>query len=159
MNIKTIVQIFQTDDIVRDDLITNMENNESFRKDLVTYFRHNKNRQFVIKLLDRLIQMRKQPEGVSGDSIMLACYLLGLHDELEDSLKIWEAKTVDFDNYCYIDIQLALFAGVEETIAFLKTQASKEAMEALKYVTACKHSGDLENLTEYFSNEAMPWFV
>ena len=159
MDIKTTIQIFQTDGIVGDEVITAIENDHDFRADLVTYFRHNKNRQFVIILLDKLIQMRKQPDGVSGDSIMLACYLLGLHNELEDSLKIWEAKTVDFDTYCYIDIQLVPFAGVDETIDFLKTQTSKEAVEALEYVTACKDSGDFENLNEHFSHDTMPWFV
>lgn len=159
IDINTTIQTFQKDGVIPNEVITGIENDRSFRANLVTFFRHNKNRQFVIKLLDELIQMRKQPTGISGDSLMLACYLLGLHNELEDCLRIWETKTIDFDTYCYIDIQLVPFAGVDKTIAFLKIQTSKEATDALEYVTACKESGDFKNLDVYFLHGTMPWFV
>lgn len=159
MDIKSTIQTFQAEGVISNKIISDIENDHTFCTELVTYFRNNKNRQFVIALVDKIIQMRKQLDGVSGESIMLACYLLGLHNEIEDCLKIWEAKTVDFDTYCYIDIQLMPFAGVDETIAFLKTQTSKNAVEALEYVTDCKTAGDFENLNEYFSHDTMPWFV
>ena len=90
---------------------------------------------------------------------MLACYILGLHNQIEDCLKIWEAKYTDFDTYCGLDIQLVPFAGVNETIEFLKGQITKEGREAFNYVSDCKKAGDFEELEEYYSNDKLPWFI
>lgn len=159
MNITSILQKFQTSGILPGEVLTSIENDPVFRTDVVAYFRHEKNRTFAIQLLDELIDMRKGPSGVSGDSLMLACYILGLHNEIEDCLKIWEAKMVDFDTYCYIDIQLVPFAGVDETIAYLQSQVSQEAKMAVEYLTTCKDNGEFNNLDAYFSHDILPWFV
>jgi len=158
MNIESIIETFNSDGIITAELIAEIENNRSFCADLVIYFRQNKHRQFVLALLDELIRIRRE-SGLLGDHLMLACYLLGLHNQVEDCLKVWEAKRVDFDSYCYIDNQLLPFAGVEETISYLKTQTSDEAIAALKYVEECKEAGDFDILDEYFPLNGMPWFV
>ncbi|RZJ36846.1 MAG: hypothetical protein EOO18_07025 [Chryseobacterium sp.] len=88
---------------------------------------------------------------------MLACYILGKHNQIKDCLKIWEAKRIDFDTFCYVDIQLVAFAGVQQTIEYLKTQTLEEAKQALEYVIECSEAGDFEDLETYF-NET-PWFV
>lgn len=104
--------------------------------------------------------MRKSYDSdVSGDTIMLACYILGLHNEVEDCIAIWTAKNVDFDAYCYVDIQLAVFAGVKETISFLETQTTDDAVEALIYINKCKAAEDFDALGSYFNPQNMPWFV
>jgi hypothetical protein len=83
-------------------------------------------------------------------------FILGMHGMVEDSLKVWEAKSVDFDTYCGLDIQLVPFAGVAETVSFLQTQRGTEAKKALEYVLACLKAGDFDNLEAYY-NETPLW--
>jgi hypothetical protein len=157
----------QTEDIINElkhsgnlskGTIQEVEENRSLRLELVQYFNKNKNREFALEFLAFLTKLRQNPDiGISGDSLMLACYILGKHNQIEDCLRVWEAKRIDFDTYCYVDIQLVPFAGVQETIAYLETQTSKEAKHALEYVVACSKAGDFDNLETYF-NET-PWYV
>ena len=96
---------------------------------------------------------------VSGDEIMLACYILGLHGQVADCLEIWKAKGVDFDAFCYIDIQLAIFAGVNKTLDYLKSETSDEAQAACKYIQECKEAGDFDTIDTYFNPDNLPWFI
>jgi hypothetical protein len=99
------------------ETIQKIEENRSLRIDLVEYFDKNKNREFALEFLTLLIKLRKNSViGISGDSLMLACYILGKHNQIEDCLKIWDAKRIDFDTYCYVDIQLLPFAGVKRLL-------------------------------------------
>lgn len=140
------------------ETIEQIEENEELRYDLVNYFSTNKNRTFALELLRILTNIRRDHDGImSGESLMLACYILGKHNQIEDCMAIWETKTIDFDTFCYIDIQLMPFAGVNETIAYLKTQTSKESSNALEYVIGCKKAGDFNNLKEYYGEK--PWFL
>jgi hypothetical protein len=140
------------------ETIQKIEENRSLRIDLVEYFDKNKNREFALEFLTLLIKLRKNSViGISGDSLMLACYILGKHNQIEDCLKIWDAKRIDFDTYCYVDIQLLPFAGVKKTIEYLKNQTSEEAKQALEYVIECSEAGDFEDLETYFNKT--PWFV
>lgn len=159
-DIKTIIQTYHAEAHLPDEMFKAIETDEAFRISLVNYFRVHQDRIFIIALLDELIKMRKQVDGISGDSLLLACYLLGLHNEVEDWLKIWEAKTIDFDTYCYIDIQLMPFAGMEKTMAYLQTQADNpKVIAAMEYLADCSNAGDFENYEDYYSKDAMPWFV
>jgi len=88
---------------------------------------------------------------------MLAGFILGMHKQVQDCIKIWQAKKVDFDCYCGIDIQLVPFAGVDETISYLREQKTDEANKALEYVLACTKAGDFDDLNEYYSGT--PWYV
>lgn len=138
--------------------IQEIEENRNLRLELVQYFDKNKNRDFVLDLLKILTELRQDPNaGISGDSLMLACYILGKHNQIEDCLKVWETKRIDFDTYCYVDIQLVPFVGVQETIDYLKTQTSEEARHALEYVVSCSKAGDFDDLENYFTET--PWFV
>ena len=140
------------------ETIQEIEENRNLRIDLVEYFDKNKNRKFALEFLTLLTKLRQNPDiGISGDSLMLACYILVKHNQIEDCLKVWEAKRIDFDTFCYVDIQLVAFAGVQQTIEYLKTQTSEEAKQALEYVIECSEAGDFEDLETYF-NET-PWFV
>ena len=140
------------------ETVQEIEENRNLRLALVQYFEKNKNREFVLELLRILTELRQDPNaGISGDSLMLASYILGKHNQIEDCLKVWETKRIDFDTYCYVDIQLVPFAGVQETIEYLKIQTSKEAKHALEYVIACSKAGDFNDLENYFNK--IPWFV
>lgn len=154
---KIINELNQTGNLSK-ETISEIEENRTLRLDIVQYFDENKNREFVINFLNILTELRRnQDVGISGDSLMLACLILGKHKQIEDCLKIWETKQIDFDTHCYIDIQLVPFAGVHETIEYLKSQNSKEAKDALEYVIGCSKAGDFDDLGNYF-NET-PWFV
>ncbi len=140
------------------ETIQEIEENRNLRLDFVNYFDTNRNRDFALDLLKIFTELRQNPNtGISGDSLMLACYILGKHQQIEDCLKVWEAKRIDFDTYCYVDVQLVVFAGVPETIAYLKTQTSEEARQALEYVVGCSEAGDFDNLEQYFAET--PWYV
>lgn len=140
------------------ETIREIEENRSLRLGLVQYFDKNRNREFALELLTLLIKLRQNPDiRISGDSLMLACYILGKHNQIGDCLKVWEAKRLDFDTFCYVNIQLVAFAGVQETIEYLKSQTSEEAKQALDYVIGCSEAVDFEDFETYFN--VIPWFV
>lgn len=160
MDIKTILDDFHKDKIISDETIDSIQNDDELRIAFVNHFRQHKDREFALALLDTFISIRQDPNGeMPAENLMFACYILGLHNQIEDSLKIWEAKNADFDTYCGLDIQLVPFAGVKETIAFLKTQTSEEGKKAFDYVSKCSECGDFDELDEYFSKEALPWWI
>lgn len=157
----------QTEEIIKElkqsgdlssETIQEVEENGNLRLELVQYFDKNRNREFALEFLTLVLKLRQNPDlGISGDSLMLACYILGKHNQIEDCLKVWEAKHIDFDTFCYVDIQLVVFAGVQETIEYLKTQTSEEAKQALEHVIECSDAGNFEDLETYFNE--IPWFV
>jgi len=158
MDTKTLIENFKTRHSFSDDEISAIRTDKTFRAELVNYFKVNRDRTFALALLDTFIKLRKDPKNeVSIDHLMLGSFILGMHRQVEDSLKIWKAKRVDFDTYCGVDIQLVSFAGVDKTVFFLQTQHDDEAKEALKYVLACSEAGDFDDLEEYF-NET-PWWI
>jgi len=160
MDIKTILDEFHKDKTISNDTIASIQNDNNLRFAFVNHFRQYKDREFALAVLDRFISIRQDPNcKMSAENLMFACYILGLHNHIEDSLKIWEAKITDFDTYCGLDIQLVPFAGVKETIAFLKTQTTVEGKKALVYVSECFNCGDFDNIEEYFSKETYPWFI
>jgi hypothetical protein len=160
MNFKDVLTEFQNDKTIPDEFVESIEQNRQLRIELVEYFKANQDRDFVIHLLAKMVSFRTQEDkGMTGDSIMLGCYLLGLHKNVEDSLKIWNAKTTDFDTFCYVDIQLVPFAGLDSTIDYLKSLKSKEAQDALKYIMECKESGDFDELDSYYAKDSLPWYV
>src|SRR4051812_14028156 len=126
MNIQTIVDDFHKGYTISDDAIHFIQHDNKLRIAFVNHFRQYKDRAFAIALLDTFISLRQEPDReIPAESLMFACYILGLHNQMEDSLKIWKAKNVDFDTYCGLDIQLVPFAGVKETIRFLKAQPTE----------------------------------
>lgn len=158
MDTETLIENFKTRHNFADNEISAIQTDKTLRKELVNHFKVNRDRTFALALLDTFIELRKDPNNeVSIDDLMLASYILGMHRQVEDSLKIWEAKRVDFDTYCGVDIQLVPFAGVDKTVSFLQMQNDDEAKEALKYVLACSKAGDFDDLEEYY-NET-PWWI
>lgn len=140
------------------ETVLQIEEDRDLRFDLIHYFEINKNREVALKLLKTLRGFRQSNQiEISGDILMLACYIVGKHNHVEDCLEVWKTKKIDYDTYSYIDIQLLPFSGVSETISYLRTQASEEAKQALAYVIECLEAGDFDNLEQYYTET--PWFV
>lgn len=137
--------------------IEHFENDSAFRKRILEHIEKHPNRAFTLRLLDRLTQKRRNGEGISGDSLMLAAFMLGKHGHIEDCVAIWNAKSVDFDAYCYVDIQLVVFGGVSATLAYLETVPSETTKQMKEYILECNKGGDFNNLETYFSTT--PWFL
>jgi hypothetical protein len=98
-------------------------------------------------------------EAMGTDELRLAGYLIGLHQDVSDSLLLWRTKQLSFDTACEFDIQLVAFAGAEATITYLGEQPGEEAAKALAYMQACKKSGDFDLLADYFSSENLPYWI
>lgn len=158
MTVQEIINNYTITGTITENVIEKLQTNDITRSSLANYFKTNKDRAFALSLLNKFVEMRKENKPISSDDIMYACYILGLHENIEDSIKIWSAKTTDFDTFCAVDIQLAMFAGVEETIDYLEKEKSPEAKDAHKYILECREAGDLDCLEEYFSGDGI-WFI
>lgn len=160
MNVNTILADFKISKNIPAETIALIHIDDTLRKKLINHFRIQQDREFALSLINNCIAIRKQSgEEMPAETLMLACYILGLHNQIEDCLKIWEAKEIDFDTHCGLDIQLLPFAGVDQTITFLKEQTGAEAQEAFKYTTRCAGCGDFDNQEAYFSTKTIPWFI
>lgn len=161
MTVEHIVMEFNNTRSFTDDIIESIQNNDIIRIALCDYFKSHSDRGFAIALMDWFIALRLNPAvGTAGEDLMLAAYILGKHKHVEDCLKIWEAKKTDFDAFCYIDVQLMVFAGVQQTVDFLNNQANNKAVaEALEYVVSCKEAGDFDDIDSYYAKGNIPWFI
>jgi hypothetical protein len=156
--IEAFLKVCEQGHLLSKEMLMSISVSTILRKELIRYFEINQHRQFTTVLLDGFVTLRKEPENEIGiEDLMLACYLLGQHNQVEDCLKIWEAKEADFDSYCGVDIQLMMFTGVDKAIAFLESQTSELAQRALKYVKDCDKAGDFTELDTYFNEE--PWWL
>ena len=151
-----VLDQFTADDILTLDLIRLLEGEQNSYPAIVEYFRQRPNRELLLTLLDKLIEYRDRPWGsedpISVVPMMFVSYLLGLHQQVEDCLRIWDAKTVDFDTYCAFDIQLVVFAGLEKTVTFLKQQDPDDVDDILTYILDCEKGGAFQHLDAYFKN-------
>jgi hypothetical protein len=160
MLIQEIIEPYHRYGVVSKTMVTALQTDDVLRKALVRYTKQYPNRTFALALLNRFIELRRTGElPITADDLMLAAYNLALHNQVEDCLKVWEAKTVDYDTHYAVDIQLVPFAGVDVTINYLKTQQTAEAREALDYVTRCLTAGDFESMDYYFGSDQLPWFI
>jgi hypothetical protein len=158
MNTNTILQTYHLHNYITDEVVNSIQDDDNLRLSLVDHFRHHQDREFAVALLKQFIAIRLgERTGVMPfENLMFACYLLTLHNQIEDCLLIWEAKYADFDTYCGLDTQLVVFAGVTETMDFLTTQKTEAANIAFKYIVEYREFEDLE---EYFAPENLPWWI
>jgi len=160
MNLQEIIIVFDETLEIGPDAITEFQTNNELRKDLLGYFKSNENRKFALGLLDKFSKLRRNENGIASiEDLMLASYVLGQHNHVEDSSEIWKVKCIDFDTYCGVDVQLVVFAGVDKTKAYFETAGYPEANSALEYISECDECGDFDNLDEYFSHNKLPWFL
>lgn len=163
MTLQTLLQEFDQTQTFSRETILAIEKHEYIGGELVQYFLENKNREWAYRFLKSAAEIRNEPYPNGYDigvgALMLAGYILGLHGNIEDCLELWNAKTVDFDTFCAFDIQLVVFGGVAQTIAYLKQQNGETAEKALHYIEECKKAGDFDDLDEYFDRNALPYFI
>jgi hypothetical protein len=160
MHLQEIIKVFDETSEIGPEAISEFQTIDELRGDLIEYFRSNENRKFALGLLNEFSKLRRSENGiVSIEDLMLACYVLGQHNHVEDSLEIWNVKCIDFDTYCGVDVQLVVFAGVDKTIDYFKTAGYPETDKASEYISKCNNCGDFDNLDEYFSHNQLPWFV
>ena len=160
MNLQEIIKVFDETLEISLESIIEFQTKDELRKDLLGYFKSNKNRKFALGLLDEFSKLRRSENGiVSIEDLMLAAYVLGQHNHIEDSFEIWKVKCIDFDTYCGVDIQLMVFAGVAKTKEYLETAGYADAISAMEYISECDKCGDFDHLDEYFSHNKLPWFV
>jgi len=160
MKLNDILNQFHILKCVDAEIIKEFQADGVLRVALIEYSKRTKNRAFAIELVNTFIVTRRQAIGVvTVEDLMFACFNLALQNQIEDCLKIWEAKNIDFDTYCGLDVQLMPFAGVTETIEFLKLQKNADAEKALLYIVKCNNCGDFNHQHEYFSPDILPWFL
>lgn len=138
--------------------INRLQTDDTTRKALFHYFKAHRHRDFALSLLKEFIALRKTDYETSGEDLMFAGLLLGLHGHIEDCLILWEAKMTDFDMHCMFDTSLVLFGGITETIQFLEEHKSKEAKDALEFIRPIYQAGNFEDIEDYCNNPE-PWFV
>lgn len=158
MTVEELLSRYGATNTITEDDIAEIQDNENLRWDLYNYILLHKNRNFILALLHKMTKLRakgweKDVLYVNADSIMFACYLLGLHGQVEDSLEIWKAKITDFDTHCAVDIELMVFAGVDETLTYLEKQEPINGFDAFEYATGCYKAGSFEGLENYFKPE------
>lgn len=139
-----------------------VQHDAPLRFDLVKRFTHSPDRSFALALLEAMIERRRRDDdedGCPSEDLMFASYLVGMAGHVEDSLRIWEAKEVDFDTHCLVDVKLIVFKGVEETLSYLAEQTNPAAAKARAYIELCKESGDFENIKHYFARDSLPWWI
>lgn len=95
----------------------------------------------VRTLLAREIEREYDEEG-DRDLMRLCCVQLFHAGELRDVLLIWRAKGSSFDAHCTVDVQLLCGAGLAETKAYLGTEGSADAADALEWLAGCEETGD-----------------
>ena len=93
-------------------------------------------------------ELSKVAEG-EADEALIKCLVAQLFSigEVEDSLRIWEAKAASFDLMCGLDVQFLCGAGIERTRDYLVSGDSRDAKDALKYLNECIGTGDFAEWT------------
>jgi hypothetical protein len=95
-----------------------------------------------------MLSYRDEIWGVD-DNLKLCAYLLFRIGNVEDSLLIWQAKSINFDTFCGLDIQLVIGAGKAETLSYLQALASEDAIKAVEYIKKCDKAGDFDEMDRY----------
>lgn len=159
MTAKKLLHIYKETGTLSHDQFTTIL--EECRIETVEELRNEPNHQFAGELFNPVVSARRNHEYDigSGDNIMFVAYILGLHQNVEDCLKIWEAKRIDFDSHCYVDGQLVVFKGVEETIRYLKGIQNDQASKAIEYIESVQKAGDFDELETYFLSKNLPWWI
>jgi hypothetical protein len=102
----------------------------------------------VRDILEAQAALERREQGDGDTELMkLCCVQLFNAGNLDDVLPIWRAKESSWDAHCSIDVQLLCGAGLEETKAYLATEKSEDASEALDYLVSCEATGDFLNFS------------
>lgn len=97
-------------------------------------------------ILRQYIESHRDEDAGMSDELRLSALVLSKIGSVEDAPLLWEAKTVNFDSYCGLDIQFVVGAGVRETLDYLKASGGEQLLAAVKYIEDCQATGDFGNL-------------
>ena len=93
-------------------------------------------------------QMALEADEVGDQFLMrLLCAQLFSLGRVEDSLRVWRAKSCNFDTHCGIDVQFVCGAGLEPTKAYLRAVGGDDASDALDYLAKCEAGGDFDGFS------------
>lgn len=130
---------------------------------LYLHYRQQPNIEFARALLaelsTRYVTAYTHGGPATTEGLRLAGYLIGLHQDVRDSLLLWRTKQLTFDTVCEFDIQLVAFAGITQTLAYLQSLPDPEAAKAVDYLQQCQAGGDFDNLEDYFSPDNLPYWL
>ena len=104
------------------------------------------NRGAIIAALDEQITLEADEDGDPFLMRLLCAQLFSL-GWAEDTLRVWRAKSCNFDTHCGIDVQFLCGAGLEPTKAHLSEIRGDDALEALNYLIKCEAAGDFEEFS------------
>jgi hypothetical protein len=116
-------------------------------------------RALLAALSTRYVTAYTQGGAATTEGLRLAGYLIGLHQDVRDSLVLWRTKQLTFDTVCEFDIQLVAFAGITQTLAYLQSLPDPDAAKAVDYLQQCQVAGDFDNLADYFSPANLPYWL
>jgi len=114
------------------------------------------------EILALLLKEIDNEDSESNEYLKTLCILLFSIGNVQDAINIWKAKSKNFDAGAYIDVQLLVGAGLDETKAYLLSVDDRNAKEAYDYLIKCEKSGDfidfnndkyLESIKRYFRVE------
>ena len=92
------------------------------------------NRKEIRQLLELQIQTHNHDIGC-GEYLRVLCFMLFYIGNVEDSVLIWRAKRLNMDTGVMIDVGLCCGAGYEQTINFIKDNATLDDMRL--YLEGC----------------------
>ena len=90
-------------------------------------------RELVRYITKLYIKFYKEPNGLDYDWLdpfRLCGLLLYKIGNVEDSVLLWQVKELDFDTAAGLEVQMLTGAGVDETIAYLKSLNTKFTSDA-----------------------------
>ncbi|MDG4811139.1 hypothetical protein O7634_30640 [Micromonospora sp. WMMD1120] len=94
-------------------------------------------------LLTAQTERERQSQGYGDTEVMkLCCVQLFDAGVMSDVLTIWRAKSSSWDAHCSIDVQLLCGGGLAETKAYLLTEGSEDAAQALDHIGRSEAAGD-----------------
>ncbi|MEU8022200.1 hypothetical protein ABUL04_08915 [Micromonospora harpali] len=96
----------------------------------------------VRDLLTKQTNLEQQSQGDGDTEVMkLCCVQLFNAGVMSDVLTIWRAKSASWDASCSIDVQLLCGGGLAETKAYLLTEGSEDAAQALGHIRRSEAAG------------------
>jgi|GEM_PF-1123988 len=93
-----------------------------------------KNRKKLKTLSLEEIKNLGEEEGC-GDYLRTLCFMIFYLGHVEDCISIWEAKSIDMDTFCYIDVGLTCGGGYDETIKYISDKPKLAKMKS--YLEEC----------------------
>jgi hypothetical protein len=139
-------------DLPPPDILSLIDSDEEFRYEVCLKLNKSVSavdRPLARHLLKLDIESHRDEDAGMSDELRLSALLLYKIGNVEDAPLLWEAKSVNFDTYCGLDVQFLVGAGVEKTLSYLRGIGGEQALEAAQYIEGCRDAGDFNNLESH----------